>query len=187
MFALEKFRSYLINSKVIIFTDHAALKQLMKKSDSKPHLIRWVLLLQEFDLEIKDKVGLANVVEDHLSLLGPEATLREELPIDYSFPDEQLLAISHQATPWYADLANFKVCGVLPPGLSHQQRKKFFSDSKYYVWEEQLLYKLCGDGVYRRCLPEDEMQSVDHCHASIYGGHFGTEKTVAKVLQVGFY
>ena len=71
VFALEKFWSYLVNSKVIIFTDHAALKHLMKKSDSKPRLIRWVLLLQEFDLEIKDKVGLANVVADHLSCLGP--------------------------------------------------------------------------------------------------------------------
>jgi len=103
------------------------------------------------------------------------------------FPMSSFLAISHQATPWYADLVNFKVYGVLSLGLSHQQRKKFFLDAKYYVWEELLLYMLCGHGVYRRCLPEDEMQSVDHCHASTYGGHFGTEKTVAKVLQVGFY
>jgi len=63
-------------------------------------------------LEIKDKAGLASVVADHLSRLGPEATPREEIPIDDSFPDEQLLAISHQATPWYVDLVNFKVCGV---------------------------------------------------------------------------
>jgi len=60
----------------------------MKRSDSKPRLIGWVLLLQEFDLEIKDKVGLANVVFDHLSPLGHGATLSEELPIDDSFPDE---------------------------------------------------------------------------------------------------
>jgi len=96
---LEKFRSYLINSKAIIFTDHAALKHLMKKSDSKPCLIRWVLLLQEFNLEIKDKAGMTNVVADHLSRLGPEANPIEEIPIDDSFPDEHLLAISHQATP----------------------------------------------------------------------------------------
>ena len=133
VFALEKFQSYLINSKVIIFTDHAALKHLMKKSDSKPCLIQLVFLPQEFDVEIKDKAGMANAVVDHLSRLGPEATLREEIPIDDSFLDEQLLAISHQATPWYTDLINFKVCGVLPPGLSHQQRKKFFFDAKYCI------------------------------------------------------
>jgi len=131
---------------------------------------------------------LANVVIDHLSRLGPEATPSEEIPIDNSFPDEQLLAIPHQATPSYADLVNFKVCGVLPAGLSHQQRKKFLSDVKYYVWEEPLLYKLYGDGVHKRCLPKDEVQSfLQHCHASTYGGHFGAEKTVPKVLQAGFY
>jgi hypothetical protein len=54
VFALEKFRSYLLGTKVIVFTNHAALRYLLKK-ESKPRLIRWILLLQEFDLEIKDK------------------------------------------------------------------------------------------------------------------------------------
>jgi len=96
VFALEKFRSYLINSKVIIFTNSAALKHLLK-SDSKPPLIRLVLLLQEFDSEIWDKAGGENVVADHLSRWGPEATPIEELPIDDSLPDNQLFTISHQA------------------------------------------------------------------------------------------
>jgi len=89
----------LTNSKVFIFIDHVALKHLVKKSDSKPRLIQWVLLFEKFDLEIKDKVGLANVMADHLSCLGPKATPTEELPIGDSFIDEQLLAIFHQATP----------------------------------------------------------------------------------------
>jgi len=133
-FALEKFRSYLINSKVIVFTDHATLRHLMKTSDSKPRLIRWVLLLQEFYLEIKDNAGLTNVVTNHLSRLVPESTPNEELSINDSFPDEKLLAISQQAALWYANMVNFKVCGVLTQGLSYQQKKKFFTDAKYYVW-----------------------------------------------------
>ena len=57
VFALDKFRSYLIGSQIIVFTDHAALKDLLDKQDGKARLIRWILLLQEFDLVIKDKKG----------------------------------------------------------------------------------------------------------------------------------
>jgi len=67
-------------------------------------------------LEIKDMAGLTNVVANHLSHLSIESTLSEELPVDDSFPDEQLLFISQQAAPWHADMVNFKVCGMLPPG-----------------------------------------------------------------------
>jgi hypothetical protein len=55
VFALKKFRSFVLGTKVIVFTDHAALRYLLKKKESKPRLIRWIFLLQEFDLEIKDK------------------------------------------------------------------------------------------------------------------------------------
>ncbi|CAN6567588.1 unnamed protein product [Malus baccata var. baccata] len=90
VFALDKFRSYLIVTKVIVFTDHAALKYLFTKKEAKPRLIRWMLLLQEFDIEIKDKKGSDNVVANHLS-----RSVREEeaLPISETFPDEQLLSI----------------------------------------------------------------------------------------------
>ena len=67
VFALEKFRSYVLGSKIIVYTDHAALKYLLSKKESKPRVIRWVLLLQEFDLEIKDEKGSENSVADHLS------------------------------------------------------------------------------------------------------------------------
>ncbi|CAN6685907.1 unnamed protein product [Malus baccata var. baccata] len=90
VFALDKFRSYLIGTKVIVFTDHAALKYLFTKKEAKPRLIRWMLLLQEFDIEIRDKKGCENVVADHLSRLVRE---EEDLPISETFPDEQLLSV----------------------------------------------------------------------------------------------
>ncbi|KAB2595522.1 hypothetical protein D8674_030972 [Pyrus ussuriensis x Pyrus communis] len=90
VFALDKFRSYLLGTKVIVFTDHAALRYLFTKKEAKPRLIRWMLLLQEFDLEIRDKKGCENVVADHLSrMVGKE----ESIPILETFPDEQLLSI----------------------------------------------------------------------------------------------
>ena len=139
IFAIDKFRSYLTGSKVIVFTDHATLKYLLAKKDSKPRLIRWILLLQEFDLQIKEKSGAENVVADHLSRM--ELPREEpELPIDDYFRGEHLLQMQ-SLVPWYADFVNYLVYGVLPPELSYQQRKKFFSDVKHYYWEEPLLYK----------------------------------------------
>ncbi|CAN6548172.1 unnamed protein product [Malus baccata var. baccata] len=105
VFALDKFRSYLIGTKVIVFTDHAALKYLLTKKDSKPRLIRWMLLLQEFDIEIQDKKGSENVVADHLRRMVHN---EESLPIAETFPDEQLLFIK-------ASILNveiFDVCGI---------------------------------------------------------------------------
>ena len=76
VFACEKFRPYILRSHVIIHIDHAAVKYLMAKKEAKPRLIRWVLLLQEFDLEIKYKKGRDNVITDHLSRL--EKTIEKE-------------------------------------------------------------------------------------------------------------
>ena len=67
VFALDKFRAYLVRAPIVIFTDHSALKYLVNMKDSKARLIRWILLLQEFNLEIRDKKGVEKVVADHLS------------------------------------------------------------------------------------------------------------------------
>jgi RNase H-like domain found in reverse transcriptase len=87
VFAINKFRSYLIGSKVVVYTDHAAIRYLSKKKDTKPRLIRWILLLQEFDLEIKDKKGTENSVADHLSHIRIQP-IENEQPIDDSFTEE---------------------------------------------------------------------------------------------------
>ncbi|RDX81912.1 Retrovirus-related Pol polyprotein from transposon 17.6, partial [Mucuna pruriens] len=88
VFSLDKFRSYLLGSKVIVFSDHATLKYLLKKLDANPRLIRWMLLLQEFDLEIRDKKGAENTIVDHLSRLEKEV---DPMPIQDEFPDVQIL------------------------------------------------------------------------------------------------
>ena len=77
VFAFDKFRSYLIGNKVKVFTDHYAIKYLMTKKDVKPRLIRWVLLLQEFDVQIKDKKGFENPVADHFSRLEIPEMVKE--------------------------------------------------------------------------------------------------------------
>ncbi|CAL8993272.1 unnamed protein product, partial [Prunus brigantina] len=156
IFALEKFRSYLITNKVIVYTDHAALKYLLAKKDAKPRLIRWILLLQEFDLEIKDKKGSENVVADHLSRLVHVSNEEEDsLPLRESFPDEQLFSIcalnSLNPLPWFADIVNYLCTNELPTGLSTFQRNKLRKQARYYFWDDPYLFKHCPDQVIRRC------------------------------------
>ena len=95
----------------------------MAKKDAKPRLIRWVLLLQEFDLHIFNRKGAENPVADNLSRL--ENILDGPLPINDNFPDEQLNVISTaRSTPWYADYANYIVAKFIPPSFTYQQNKK---------------------------------------------------------------
>ncbi|GJS76737.1 reverse transcriptase domain-containing protein [Tanacetum coccineum] len=88
------FHPYLVLSKIIVYTDHSALKYLFSKQDAKPRLIRWVLLRQGFDIEIKDKRGAENLATDHLSRLkNPELSAFTEEEIADAFPDEYLMAL----------------------------------------------------------------------------------------------
>ena len=95
----------------------------MVKKDAKPRLIRGILLLQEFDLNITDWKGAENPVADNLSRL--EIILDDPQPINDSVPDEQLAAINtSNSTPWYADYANYIVAKYIPPSFTYQQKKK---------------------------------------------------------------
>ncbi|XP_050919717.1 uncharacterized protein LOC127137290 [Lathyrus oleraceus] len=99
VYAFDKFRQYLLGSRVIVYTDHAALKYLFAKQDSKPRLLRWILLLQEFDVEIRDKKGCENTVADHLSRISPIEEIEDNRPVKDEFADEHILAVD--GVPWF--------------------------------------------------------------------------------------
>ena len=104
VYALDKFRAYLVGSDIIIFTYHSALKYLLTKKNAKARLIRWVLLLQEFNLQIRDKKGVENVVADNLLILTIAHNTHNP-PINDEYPEESLLLV--ESTPWYAHIANY--------------------------------------------------------------------------------
>nr|GEV84733.1 reverse transcriptase domain-containing protein [Tanacetum cinerariifolium] len=127
---------YPIYDSPIVYTDHSALKYLLSKQDAKPRLLRWVLLLQEFDIIICDKKGMENLAADHLSRLeNPHKDMLENKDINENFPLETLGKISSGSTPWFADIANYHAGNFIVKGMSSQQKKKFFKDVKHYFWD----------------------------------------------------
>ena len=129
VYALDKFRAYLVGSYIIIFTDHSALKYLLTKKNAKARFIRWVLLLQEFNLQIKDKKEVENVVVDHLLRLTITHNTHNP-PINDEFPEESLLLV--EKALWYAHIANFLATGELPIDWKAQDIKFFFSKTHSY-------------------------------------------------------
>ena len=123
VFSCDKFRPYILGSHIIVHTNHAAIKYLMSKKEAKPRLLRWVLLLQEFNMEIKDKKGCDNVIADYLSRVEKNKVEEEEAELTENFPYEQLFRLSFQL-PWYADIVNYLACGVVPPKSNRKESSK---------------------------------------------------------------
>jgi hypothetical protein len=130
VFAIDKFRSYLVGAKIIVYSNHVALKYLLTKKDAKPHLIRWILLLQEFNLVIKDRKGVENSVVDHLSRVQFENP--QELPIDDSLRDDMLYRIN-RSNQCYVDIINFMVSSYVPLGGN---KRKLIQESHAHIWDE---------------------------------------------------
>ncbi|GKA40799.1 reverse transcriptase domain-containing protein [Tanacetum coccineum] len=130
VFSFDKFRPYLVLSKTIFYTNHSALKYLFSKQDDKLRLIRWVLLLQGFDIEIKDKRGAENLAADHLSRLeNPDlGTFTEEETAD-EFLNEYLMVLK-------TELNNDEPCASVT-GRNVYESEFFwptiFKDAKDYV------------------------------------------------------
>ncbi|GJX97763.1 reverse transcriptase domain-containing protein [Tanacetum coccineum] len=157
VYAFEKFRSYLVMSKSIVYTDHSAIKYLFAKKDAKARLMRWILLLQEFDIEIRDKKGAENLAADHLSRLeNPHQDKLENKEINEAFPLETLgsIALQDQSTPWFADFANYHA-------------------GKFVI-------RRCVSG-------QEALDILKACHSGPTGGHYGANYTARKIFDSGFY
>jgi hypothetical protein len=130
VFAIRNFRSYLVEAKLIVYTDNDAFKYVLTKKDAKLCLIQWIFLLQEFDLEIRDKKGVENYMADHLSRLQFEEYV--ELSINDYLKDDTLLKVS-TTDPWYANIVNYVVVGYILPGAD---KKKIIRDSRVHLWDD---------------------------------------------------
>ncbi|GJU06222.1 reverse transcriptase domain-containing protein, partial [Tanacetum coccineum] len=165
VYAFEKFRSYLIMNKSIVYTDHSALKYLFAKKDAKARLLRYVSRLE-----------------------NPHKDVLENKNINEIFPLETLGVISIKSTLWFADYANFHAGNFIIKGMSTQQKRKFFKDVKHYFWDAPYLFRTCADQIIRRCVHGQEaIDILKACHEGPTGGHRSTNLTTRKVFDAGFY
>ncbi|GKA58801.1 reverse transcriptase domain-containing protein, partial [Tanacetum coccineum] len=209
VYAFEKFRSYLILNKSIVYTDHSALKYLFAKKDSKARLLRWVLLLQEFKFKVIDTKGarpkgdkkdskarllrwvLLLLAVDHLSRLeNPYENVLDPKEINETFPLETLNMVTFRgdsSTPWFANFANYHAGNFVIKGMSSQQKNKFFKDVQHYFWDDPYLFKICVDQVIRRCVSGQEaIDILIACHSEPTGGHYGANYTAKNVFDSRF-
>nr|GEU84224.1 DNA-directed DNA polymerase [Tanacetum cinerariifolium] len=165
VYAFEKFRSYLILNKSIVYTDHSTLKYLFQKKYSKARLLRWVLLLQEFTFKVIDTKGAENLAANHLSRLeNPHQNVLDPKEINESFPLETLNRVSthgNQSTSWFANFANYHMGNFIVKGMSSQQKSKFFKD--------------------------EAIDILKACHYGPTGGHHRPNYTARRVFDSGFY
>jgi hypothetical protein len=184
VFAFEKFRSYIVNSKVIVYTDHAAIKYLLAKKDAKPKLIHWILLLQEFDVKIRDKKGVENVVDDHLSRMNRGQDDKE--PVEDKMRDDHLYRILDKDT-WMIDI--IRAIQKMPlDHLGKNTQRRIVSESRKYFWDSPYIFKLGNDGVMRRCVLREERQEIlRKCHLTEYSGHYSHFQTQATVWSSRFF
>ncbi|XP_070003015.1 uncharacterized protein [Nicotiana sylvestris] len=187
VFAIEKFRQYLMGAKVIVHTDHAALCYLMRKNNSKARLMRWLLLLQEFDIDIQNRKEVKIKCQSTCLVWRRRGGRIMAMKSMTPSLDEQILAISMKEVSWFADLANFLMCGIIPDEFFSNQRKKLKRDCQDYYSDEPYLFRICTDRVIRRCVPEEEQTKIlGACHSSPYGGHHSGARAATKVLSCGF-
>nr|GEW55813.1 reverse transcriptase domain-containing protein [Tanacetum cinerariifolium] len=192
VYAFEKFQSYLIMNKCTLHTDHSVLKYLFAKKDAKAGLLRWVLLLQEFDFDVLDTKGAKNLAGDQLSRLEkPYENVLDPNEINETFPLETLSTVTFRgdsSAPWFADFANYHAGNFIVKGMSSQQKKKFFKDVKHYFWDEPFLFNICADQVIRRCVHGKEaLDILEACHNGPTGGNHGVNLTAKEVFDSGFF
>ncbi|CAN6723342.1 unnamed protein product [Malus baccata var. baccata] len=140
---------------------------LLTKKDAKSRLIRWILLLQEFDLEIKDKKGSENVVADHLSRFVHSNREEDLIPLRESFLDEQLFSFKI-TDPWYANIINYKVIKKIQDDFTRAQKDKLVKTAKYYEWDDPYWWKYCTDQLIRRVTSLQDLEYLEQSG----GSHF---------------
>ncbi|GJZ42595.1 reverse transcriptase domain-containing protein [Tanacetum coccineum] len=192
VYAFEKFRSYLILNKSVVYTDHSALKYLFAKKIPRRDWLLVVSPPSRFDFNgIEHKRAENHAADSSFPIKNPYENVLDPKEVNEKFPLETLNMVTSRgdsSTPWFADYANYHAGNFIIKGMSSQQKNKFFKDVKHYFWDDPYLFKICVDQMIRRCVAGQEAVDIlTACHSGPTGGHYGANYTAKKVFDSGFY
>ena len=184
VFSVKIFRHYLMYNPVIFFVDHMVIEVLVNKAELSGRLVRWILLLEEFDYTVEYKSRRMHLPADHLSRLSNEAG---SSPVDDSLRDDNLFLVTAKAD-WYSDIVEFLTTQQLTGELTRGKKRKVRVNSRHYTVIGHRLFMRRMDGILRRCVSEIEAPFIlAACHDSACGGYFLGLFTDQKVLRACYF
>lgn len=154
--AINKFRHYIIGYETFVHTDQSAIIYLMNKPITNGRVTRWILLLQEFNITMLDRLGKQNTIANFLSRIN---NIKNDTLVEDTFPNEYPFVVTTQ-TPWSADIANYLVTRKLPSHFFPREKRKIIQISARYSWITNELYKTGPDLMIKRCVREDEIPEI---------------------------
>jgi hypothetical protein len=179
VYALQKFRHYLLGKHFNMFTDHSSLKYLVNNPVFGERICIWLLLFQEFEFKVIVKPQKLNARPDHLSRItnGEEPTNLEE-----NFPDAELFSVQ-VANEYFVDIIQYLITGTTPQEFNTTQKKNLVVRVADYQLIAGHLYNMGANNILRRCVLEHERPRIlAEAHEGIAGGHYVGKVTAHKVL-----
>ncbi|KAH9318924.1 hypothetical protein KI387_020693, partial [Taxus chinensis] len=184
IFAVKKFRNYLLGKKFLVVTDHQALKYIVNKPNPSGRIARWIILLQEFEFDIIDRPGKKHVNADALSRaydgLGSSCD-------DDDFPDATLFSLDTIRSE-YIDIWNYLNEFKFPNGSNAKTKRKITQASRPYSILHGVLFRIGPDGQYKRAVGRDQgKELLEEFHNGTCGGHFSGQLTARRILDAGYH
>ena len=194
IYNINKFRHYLLGKKFTFQVEHATLLYLVSKHALTGKLALWMLLLQEFDFDIRHRPGMQHPIADYLSRIENGA---DAVDGDDDFPDGAILHMeaenleqthAPQGDRWLTEMSTFLSTGLPPPRMRTDKKKTLVVRSQNFCLIQDTLYHKGSEGIWSRCIHSDEKEEIlREAHCGITGGHYASDATARKEWQAGLW
>jgi hypothetical protein len=183
--AVQRFRHYILSRKTTVISHCNPMQHILTRQLLGGKYSKWIVILQEFDLEFDHATSKKSLVFAELICDFPHTTT-EKVAVD-SLPDESLFLISTDDI-WYGDIIIYLQTQTFRPTLSSNERRCVRYQARHYIILGDTLYRRGINSVFRRCLNFDEAEkALNDCHSGACGGHMSGYATAQKILRAGYF